>query len=340
MRDDYSLRTQQGLNTEIEILKTDFDAKTANSTFVEKMDLIRDLSYKLYKVAKKNKIIEIDFTQLKSLIKVISTFENQNNVPITSSNSLDEALAKSLFFSVVNFCFVDPITNTNYTTKSPQGEKKLSLALRYVFDRSNDWSEFEEVSRLKLSTWQDMIQLGTDNHLYQAEKRFENLINLAKYLKINFKTISEMRRYFTDASMLFDYLDKSGLYEDRFKKRLQLLLREWDQHLKMFRQKGLKNISALTGMADYRIPQFLISENIVKVNNSDLVRLQSQTTFREDDHFVLFMRAATILIISEIALAVDMSESTVDAIIWKIAHEKNINSDGIIPAMLVATDQF
>lgn len=340
MRDDYSLRTQQGLNTEIEILKTDFDAKTANSTFVEKMDLIRDLSYKLYKVAKKNKIIEIDFTQLKSLIQAISTFENQNNVPITSSNSLDEALAKSLFFSVVNFCFVDPITNTNYTTKSPQGEKKLSLALRDVFDRSNDWSEFEEVSRLKLSTWQDMIQSGTDNHLFQTEKRFENLINLAKYLKKDFKTISEMRENFTDSSMLFDYLDKSRLFEDRFKKRLQLLIREWNQHLVMFGQKGLKDISALTGMADYRIPQFLIFEKIVLVNKSDLDRLISQITLRESDHFVLFLRAATILVISKIAQLMNKSESEIDATMWKIAHEKNITLVNITPAMIVATDQF
>lgn len=341
MIDDFTLPVRREMDLEIESVKAEFDAKIVGSGFVEKMDLIKVLSKKLYKIAKKNDILEIKISNLEQLIEMISISDDQKSAHFTPKNSLDEVIARSMFFSVVNFCFVDPLTKSNYTKKSPHGQAKLSLALRDVFDDPNhDWCDFEKVSKLNLLTWKKMIQIGPNNPLYLWDKRWENLMSLAKYLKKDFQSIAQMCQNFTDASILFDYLDKSGLFEDRFKKRLQLLLREWDQHLKMFRQKGLKNISALTGMADYRIPQFLITEKILKVNNSDLARLQGQTTFREDDHFVLFMRAATILIISEIALAMDESESTIDAIIWKIAHEKNINTGGIIPAMLVATDQF
>ncbi len=244
-----------------------------------------------------------------------------------------------LMFGCINYCFVDPGTMTDYIYDSEGKKVKRSGGVICALTKSSfDWSDLSSLSQVTRDEWRTVLQLNRSGVvLFDDEERVRRLQTMAAYLNEKVKYISKFFDIYANANAVHELLHESGLFDDVFHKRCQIVLL-WlgivasDANIAFDLKKDL-----LTAMADYRLPQTLCHLGVIRLTPEGEELLRNEITDRE---FERDMRSAAIEICSRIAFATGMSSADVDTILWNLSQDLIASGAMSVPAMRVVTRSY
>lgn len=293
--------------------------------------------------------LEIDFAQIQRLlVPTLIEFkkkqvgdENQNPY-VRHELSPEQEVSLSLFFNAVNFCFRNPENKIDYSYFSPISGKtyKRSTGLFVALAESGiDWNNLTKVSSLSMRRWKELIQLDDTKNLYLGDERLGRITGFSKYIEKSgfINAFDWVRR---DTKELLNNFAKSGFFKDEFQKRAQLTVKSVDGILRRRKGYGVHGVETLTCMADYRIPQVFYNLGIIKLSPILLEKLTSETIIQPNSTWELALRASVIVVGSQLAKLMGITEAEVDFLLWHLSQEMANDGKLTIPHMLVPTDKY
>lgn len=244
-----------------------------------------------------------------------------------------------LLFGAINYCFVDPETNANYVYDDGTVRAERSSGVIQALIRSGlDWSDFYSLSRVEKAEWRSILQVdkpGTT--LFDTEERIERLQSFASYLLEKVTQAGTFFRDYKNAVDTYELLIESGLFDDPFCKRIQVVLVWLSQIATDSSIPFDLHKEKLTAMADYRLPQVMCQLGIIQLRSESRELLKQKVT---DVQFENDMRSAVIIVCSRIAAKTAKSEADIDSFFWTLSQELIAKGAMDFPAMRVATRSY
>lgn len=251
-------------------------------------------------------------------------------------DTMEEKIAFAIYFSVINFNF----SGCDYSYRYQGQMYYRSTALLYaLYNTPILFCNTTEVFRMGEGQWKKNLCCYGEGTLPLFEKRMNRLRKMAAYLtkeQVNFHNFYER---FSTLNELFVFFKQSHLYEDVFLKRIQMLL-NWLYCIAIENKIGLSDITMLTGLADYRLPQLFYNVGLVRLSPDERKMLLSRMPLREQDAFVRKMRCITIYICDYLAKKTEFTPIEIDCLLWNLSQQKLVRKELPIPAMNIDTMQF
>jgi hypothetical protein len=313
-------------------------------------DKIRQFSRDIVKVS--TDILTIDHDLLKSdfigRLKAFSDTPKQGPNPFADEFlSPDNELGLNLFLNVVNFCYRDPFTKTDYKYANKAGDIiPRAAGLKAAMAESDiNWGNIREVSEMTPDKWASIIQLANNPNFYLGTERGRRISEFAGYISGwtfgHAESVSHLVSSLDfDTNLFLSFLSYSGFFTDRFEKRSQLAVNMMDGVLKRRFGKFFVGTQNLTVMADYRLPQLAYNLDVIQLSPALKEVLVHEEILESESREEVALRAATIVIGEEIAIQMKLTEGEVDTIMWSMATSMAKSNQLSIPHMIVATDKY
>ena len=258
---------------------------------------------------------------------------------------LEQECGLNLFYNVINFCYKDPESGHEYVFTCDDGRQiKRSSGLITALARSGmNWNDFEAVSEMKPDKWGKMSQISDENPMYLGEERQDKMVGFAKYLLgCGFHNIEEFVYGCSfDVKEIVGCLNNSGYFDDKFMKRSQLACRMINDVLTRRSKSPLLNLSQLTVMADYRIPQVFYNLGVVRLLDNNLIdKIIFGTPIPKNSREENALRATAVKIGKTVADKLQINEADADNILWGLSQEMAKDGELLVPHMIVATDAY
>ena len=286
---------------------------------------------------------EITFndSRLDALIEALQINANPSDHPFVVDQrlSFSEKVALVLLYGVVNYCYTNPETRTEYQFEFDGRKYARSTGFNQALLHSGfNWLDFNALSELTFEQWREVLQLRPDNRLYDAKNRLVKLRTMAAYLKK--VDVDNFFTTYNDTNKIFELLQDTGLYDDPFYKRAQITLSLLGRISALYGDEELASSAPLTVMADYRLPQVLYNFDVLTLPQTLSDRLVQGTTFIKNEPYERDLRAWTIVLGEKMAHNLGVSEEIIDARMWALSQDMIHDGRMKIPAMLVATDCY
>lgn len=187
--------------------------------------------------------------------------------------------------------------------------------------------------------WFSTMTLGRVRHLFRGqgeipliEKRKEALRELGQGFLKSKKSAWELVREADGGIVEFidQILERFPLYRDEamyhgrrigIYKRAQILCQDLALTLSAYHIRPFKNLGVLTAFADYKLPQLLRCDGVLRYDPSLALRVDKKQQLRSGSPEEIEIRGATILAVEEIRRELDlvgqrMTSADVDNILW------------------------
>ncbi len=256
-----------------------------------------------YKITEKSHSVAINRRNYHAFTEYWEKFGSEE---VTPEAMLDDDIR--LLFSAINFCFWNFDSSQSLNTGVVK-ERLLALYNKIKFDgfKSLSLQEFKEVF----------------SPLYLTEERFHFIQETITFLESIQFNIENYLNSFSDIECLIeDMTKKMPQYRDErvspgfgkvyFYKRIQALIYSFRDKITAF------NVyKSLTGLADYRIPQFLNSIGILEYSEELQQIIDAGLYLEEGSPQEIEIRGASIVAIQELAYIHGINPIVLDSIIWK-----------------------
>lgn len=310
-------------------------------------DNVRDYSHKIVEENKDLLLIDnfiLESTFVSELRKFKDSLKSAGDPFSTDNLTAENELGLNLFLDVINFCFSNPYSHSDYSYTNKVGEViKRSTGLKTAMSESAiNWGNTREVAKISPVEWAKAIQLDKNEDFYLGQDRGKRISEFAgKLVRSGFKNISDFLKFTEyDTEILLPILDKSGYFDDKFQKRSQLAISMMNGVLKRRFGKEFKGTENLTIMADYRLPQVMYNFGAIKLSEGLLAKLTRQEVLESDSPQELTLRAASVVIGENISRILGIDENQVDALLWTLSQKMARGGALKIPHMLVPTDRY
>lgn len=280
------------------------------------------------------------------LTESLRSFDSANLSTEFSEDSLsaEDELGLNLFFNVVNFCYQNPYTKTDYVYRSSQGSKVFrSTGLKKAMTESGiSWYSTSEVANMTAEKWRSVAQLDENSDFFMGEERGTRIARFAHNLeKMGFLDVNQFlsaAKY--DTKFILAFLNGTPFFKDEFQKRSQLAVNMLDGVLKRRFGSNITGTENLTVMADYRLPQLMYNMEAINLSeelNQKLLDGEILETGSPDEKA---LRAASIVIGKKLSDNLGITEGKTDSLLWTLAVTLGRQNKMTIPHMLVATDKY
>lgn len=262
---------------------------------------------------------------------------NTVRTPITQTGlSFEEQIGLTLLFGSINYCYVDPYSNVDYSYIADKKEWRRSTGLLHALVSAKiPWGNFQELSAISEDQWRSTMYLDqTNTVLYDADERIRRLIEFSAYLASRVGSVEHFFDNFKSADSVYSLLIESALFDDAYLKRIQIVLLWLSDIAASFGKKFSISASQLTAMADYRLPQVMCSLNLIELSSDARKKLD---TIIDDPSLEDDMRAAAIVVCEVLANEMHTSAAHLDELFWRLSQEMLIKGHAAVPAMRVAT---
>ncbi len=310
-------------------------------------DDVRDYSHKIVDTHKDILTIDdfiLESTFASELRKFQESSKSVGDPFATETLTPENELGLNLFLDVVNFCYSNPYSHEDYIYTTKDGNTiKRSTGLKTAMSESEvNWGNTREVSKISQNEWANVVQLDKNKDFYLGQDRGKRITELAaKLAQSGFKKITDFLAFSEyDTEIMLPILDKSGYFDDRFKKRSQLAISMMNGVLKRRFNKEFSGIANLTIMADYRLPQVMYNSGAIKLSEGLLTKLTRQEVLEDNSPGELALRAASVVIGEKLAKILGTNETEIDTLLWTLSQKMAKEGTLTIPHMLVATDKY
>lgn len=265
-------------------------------------------------------------------------------LPPGADLSPESEVSLNLYFNVNNFCYKDPASSQEYSYVDRKGSvsKRSSGLFKALAEAGIDWNNPKQVEEQTVGKWEEIIQLTPDNPMYLGKERGERITKFAEYLqKIGCDASADLVKLAqSDSILLVGYLERSGLFTDKFLKRAQLASRMVGNVLVRRGEPALEGSAYLTVPADYRVPQVFYNFGVVKLAADLQNTLEHETPIAAQSREELALRATAVSVGSEVAQRLNITEAECDERIWGLSQVMAKKRELPIPHMIVATDAY
>lgn len=287
--------------------------------------------------------VSINWDKVNVLLDKINGRENKINT-LTNNDRLplEKQIGLLLLYGSVHYCFTNPVSGIEYSYQN-NGKKffRSTAFITALKNSSINWQDFNEVSQIGKDEWYTTLQTDKENELFQIEKRYDRITQLAQFLIdhdiINSQVFLESIH---SAEELISLLLKSGLFQDVFLKRAQVTAYLLSATLVSGGRKPYSDINLLTGMPDYRLPQLLYNQGVINLSVDLHTKLVNKIRVIAESPEERSLRAAVVIIVEYISMILNKPECVVDSLLWGITQEELNLGNMNIPAMLVETDCY
>ncbi len=248
-----------------------------------------------------------------------------------------EQFAFILYYASSTFSYVQPADGSEYSYRL--NEEVLYRTNAYVtalLEAKVRWDDPRAVLQLSDTKWREVLQLDTSN-LYLADQRIDAIRKLASTFSQGLiKGLGDTR---IDVDVLFSCLMRTGLFEDRFLKRIQMALAFLEDAAHMY---GVEYVGGapLTAMADYRLPQVFINTGVLCIDEGLKSRLMKGSVMLKNSSEELLLRAYSIEICRRLSVALHTTEAKIDSLVWGYSQQMLAHKMFKIPAPRVLTDCY
>ena len=293
-------------------------------------------------IVNNSRTVSVDYAALNHMVITMQTWPVQASVnPIVASTMLtnEQKISLTLFFGVVNYCFVDPQRGLDYAYTAEGRQYTRSTACTQAMIESDlPWDKPAEIAHISQDIWRKLLHLNEMGVvLFDDVERVNRLQRFGIYLHEAVGTFNDFFKRYPNAHSIYELLMPSGLFDDKFLKRFQIVI-TWLDDIARTTDAQFDGIpDLLTVMADYRLPQVLMQEGVLTIAKEVNNQLMSQLVDVEVEQT---LRAATIIACESIAITRGISTTQLDRVLWQHSHVLIENGQMTTPAMRVATRAY
>jgi hypothetical protein len=306
---------------------------------------VRELSHR---IINKTQVLSIDYSIVRGDLMTVADLQDSKktgsdpfaNEELTAVNEV----GLNLFLNVVNFCYMDPLSKAEYGYKNKKGQLvSRATGLKAAMAESGvNWGDMWEVSNLTERKWAEIAQLDNNKDFFLGAERGKRIRLFAN--KLFNEGHDNVLQFLDCADLKTDKLLKcfveSGFFTDEFEKRAQLAVSMLDGVVRRRFGTGFEGTGTLTVMADYRLPQLMYNFGAIKLSDELQKKLESGTVIESGSEEERSLRAAAVVVGESLSGYMDIPESKVDMLLWKLASDMGKKGELKIPHMLVATDKY
>lgn len=268
-----------------------------------------------------------------------STPASLNPVAASGMLTINQKIGLTLFFGVINYCYVEPRSGIEYAYHiNGQRHRRSAAFTQALIEAGMPWDQPSAIADMSYATWRKILHLDQAGVvLFDEEGRIQRLRQFGDYLQTAVATFDNFFERYPDAQSIYELLMPSGLFEDEFLKRLQVVIAWLADIARSANLRFNGATDSLTVMADYRLPQVLIQEGVITI--SDEIRAQLGAELR-DIQTEYAIRAATITAGESIASIAGMTTTEVDRALWQRSQSLIESGTMNAPAMRVAARSY
>ena len=295
------------------------------------MKLIDKLNTSYEFVCYNSKNVKINYDKIDDMINQIKNSKvdywlDSNPYGLMDMNINEIINFLFIYHAIGNYCFWgDPKWEVQTDIGTMDGSYAIMYLILNRFKSNNDFEmSFEEFKEL----------LKGNVTIPLLEDRYQNLVEMNKFLKSKNKTFYELVKKLNIDSKLFefivnnfDYFKDVANYEGKeilFYKRAQLLTSDI-LHVREKKENIKVDYSHLIGCADYKIPQVMRCYGMLEFSDSLKEKIDSKIELEEGSLEEIEIRANTLKVINYVYEKLDKKYSRMDIndFIWLLGQNKS-----------------
>ncbi len=287
--------------------------------------------------------VSLDDSHLDYLVEKIKNRPNKINTNTNDQNiPINRQLGLIVAYSPIHYCFTNPESKLEYRYNDQGIVLKRSTGFITALKKSNiEWENFSSVKMTTIEEWHSILQTSDESILFELDERLRRLKSLMDYFSLNgINTFEDFDSKYINAESIILFLLGSGLFNDIFLKRAQVTTYLLNATRKFYELPEYEDISLLTAMPDYRLPQLLYNLGIVKIDENLRNRLSDKTTILKNSNEEILLRASVIVVAEEISKQLKLDEADIDSLMWGFSQDLINSNEMKIPAMLVKTNCY
>lgn len=263
---------------------------------------------------------------------------DHSEIPTGPGNlSFEKALCYFILLNSVNFCFWKPDKKEkwsfSYNGKKWDGALGLFAFLTHFFQKKSDINKILNFfQNLEPNFFNDSPLCS--GSLYLSEERINILKKTSTKLHILYKeSFTSLIKAAQKGENIFilKIIEFFPDYLDPFLKRAQLLTSMLHGYFGKHYHSIFNTIDDLTLFADYKVPQTLERLGIINYSTRIIETLNKNITFKNNSHFDLLVRAATIVSGEKLVSSFNINNkkcnsAQIDFKLWELS-QNNYNSN-------------